>query len=103
MWLSKIRRQKKQAKLEAKQKKAEEKLKADKKAKKQAKEPKTNKVKETVAELKKVTWPTFGTVVKNTLIVFGIVLVCTVALFFIDKLLSWVYQLLVNGTVSSWF
>lgn len=74
----------------------------NKKAKKQNTEPKRNKVKETVAELKKVTWPTFGDVVKNTLIVLGIVVACTVALFAIDRVLSWLYQLMVDGTITNW-
>ena len=74
-----------------------------KKTKKQNDAPKKNIAKESVAELKKVTWPTFGEVVKNTLIVLGIVLVCTLALFLIDRVLSWLYQLLVSGTVTNWW
>lgn len=56
--------------------------------------PKQNKVKETVAELKKVTWPTFPQVVKNTLLVIIIVLISTIVLFGIDYGLSWLYKLL---------
>lgn len=87
------------AKAEAKQPKKEQK---NKKAKKQNTEPKRNKAKEAVAELKKVTWPTFGDVVKNTLIVLGIVVACTLALFAIDRVLSWLYQLMVYGNVINW-
>ena len=94
---------KKQAKLEAKQAKEAQKAKDSKKAKKQNLEPKKNKAKETVAELKKVTWPTFGKVVKNTLIVLGIVIAFTVVLFCIDRILSWLFQLMVNGKVTDWF
>ena len=94
---------KKQAKLEAKQAKEAQKAKDSKKAKKQNSEPKKNKAKETVAELKKVTWPTFGKVVKNTLIVLGIVIGFTVVLFCIDRILSWLFQLMVNGKVTDWF
>ena len=94
---------KKQAKLEAKQAKEVQKAKESKKAKKQNSEPKKNKAKETVAELKKVTWPTFGKVVKNTLIVLGIVIAFTVVLFCIDRILSWLFQLMVNGKVTNWF
>lgn len=94
---------KKQAKLEAKQAKEVQKAKESKKAKKQNSEPKKNKAKETVAELKKVTWPTFGKVVKNTLIVLGIVIAFTVVLFCIDLILSWLFQLMVNGKVIDWF
>lgn len=79
----------------ANEQKAERKDKNNKKAKKQAKkEPKPNKVKESVAELKKVTWPTFPKVVKNTLLVLGIVLIFTIVLFGIDYGLSWLYKLL---------
>ena len=84
--------------------KAEKPAKADKKQKdnkKKAKnEPanKPNKVKETVAELKKVTWPTFGKVVKNTLLVIFIVVLSTIVLFGIDYGLSWIYKLL-TGTL----
>ncbi|MBO7508270.1 MAG: preprotein translocase subunit SecE [Clostridia bacterium] len=56
--------------------------------------PKQNKVKETVAELKKVTWPTFPKVVKNTLLVLVIVLISTAVLFGIDYVLSLLYKLL---------
>lgn len=94
---------KKQAKLEAKQAKEVQKAKESKKAKKQNSESKKNKTKETVAELKKVTWPTFGKVVKNTLIVLGIVIAFTVVLFCIDRILSWLFQLMVDGKVTNWF
>lgn len=94
---------KKQAKLEAKQAKEAQKAKDSKKAKKQNSEPKKNKAKETVAELKKVTWPTFGKVVKNTLIVLGIVVGFTIVLFCIDRILSWLFQLMVDGKVTNWF
>ena len=64
------------------------------KAKPTAKERGQSKVKETVAELKKVTWPTFPKVVKNTLLVLGIVLLFTIVLFGIDFGLSQLYKLL---------
>ena len=76
------------------QKKVEKKEKVQKtKAQKQP-NPKQNKVKETVAELKKVTWPTFPKVVKNTLLVLVIVLISTAVLFGIDYVLSLLYKLL---------
>lgn len=53
------------------------------------------KTKETVSELKKVTWPSFGKVCKQTAIVLGVVLFFTVILFGIDRLLSWLYTLLI--------
>lgn len=74
-------------------KQSEKKNKKTKKAKKS--EPKTNKVKETVSELKKVSWPTFAKVVKNTLLVLGIVLIFTVVLFGIDFGLSKLFGLLI--------
>ncbi len=52
------------------------------------------KTKETVSELKKVTWPSFGKVCKQTAIVLGVVLFFTVVLFGIDRLFSWLYTLL---------
>ena len=66
----------------------------DSKKKAKKSEPKQNKVKETVAELKKVTWPTFPKVVKNTLLVLGIVVIFTVVLFAIDFGLGQLFKLL---------
>lgn len=83
------------AEVKAEKSKDQKQPKKDKKAKKQEKrEPRTNKAKETVAELKKVTWPTFPKVVKNTLLVLGIVVIFTIVLFGIDYGLSWLYKLL---------
>ncbi len=63
------------------------------------KKPRENKLarktKETVSELKKVTWPSFGKVCKQTAIVLGVVLFFTVILFGIDRLLAWLYSLLI--------
>lgn len=56
----------------------------------------STKAKATVSELKKVTWPSFGKVVKQTGIVLGVVLFFTVILFGIDRLLSWLFNLLIN-------
>ena len=81
-----------------KAKKTDKKQKTNKKKAKKAAEPKSNKVKETVAELKKVSWPTFGKVVKNTLLVIFIVVLSTLVLFGIDYGLSWIYKLL-TGTI----
>lgn len=53
------------------------------------------KTKETVSELKKVTWPSFGKVCKQTAIVLGVVLFFTVVLFGIDRLLAWLFGLLI--------
>lgn len=99
-----IKNQKRQEKLQQKkQAKAKENAKNKKKAKGGEQKPKTNKGKEVVGELKKVTWPTFGQVVKNTLLVIGIVLLITVGLFLFDIIFSWVHQLLVQGNITAWW
>lgn len=67
------------------------------------KQPKTSKAKEVTGELKKVTWPTFGAVVKNTLLVLGIVILITLGLFVVDRIFSWLYQLIVDGAVTNWW
>ena len=67
------------------------------------KQPKTSKAKEVTGELKKVTWPSFGTVVKNTLLVLGIVILITLGLFVVDRIFSWLYQLIVDGAVTNWW
>lgn len=65
----------------------------DKKAKKKEKVKKPNKIaqsfKNTGNELKKVTWPKFGTVAKQTGIVLAFVLIFAVVLFGFDKLVTW--------------
>lgn len=55
------------------------------------------RVRETNSELKKVTWPSFSTVVKKTGVVLAVVVIFTVILFGIDRLLS----LLFNFVTSS--
>lgn len=56
----------------------------------------TKAIKETGSELKKVTWPTFGKVVKQTGTVLAVVLAFAVVLFGIDRLLGWLYGLLLS-------
>ncbi len=91
---------------------AEQKVKAEKSSKKQkedksAKNAKANKksnkkekkglgkrVKESVSELKKVSWPTFGKTVKQTGMVISVVVICTLVLFGIESLLAWLHSLL---------
>lgn len=72
-----------------------------KKATKKKKERKPNKAvaftKETVSELKKVTWPTFGKVVKQTAVVLAFVLIVGIVLFGIDRLLSLLFDVLVSA------
>ena len=52
------------------------------------------KLKETMSELKKVSWPTFPKVVRQTGIVIALVIFFTLVLFGIDRLLSMLYTLL---------
>lgn len=71
-------------------KKAKDDNKSDKKSKK-SKNKKGGlgkKIKESVSEIKKVNWPTFGKVCKQTGMVITVVVVCTLVLFGIDRLLS---------------
>ena len=54
------------------------------------------RLKETNSELKKVTWPKFGKVVKQTGVVISIVLIFAVVLLGIDKLLEFLFGLLIK-------
>lgn len=67
--------------------------KAKSKPKKERKSLK-KKAAEVMSELKKVSKPSFGTVVKNTCVVIAVVAICTLLLFGVDKLFSLVYDLL---------
>lgn len=89
-----LKAQKKEQKLALKEQKRIEKEKLAKKSEKNKKEKKSlfKRIKETFSELKKVTWPTFSTVVKNTTIVLVVVLCFTVVLFGIDYLLGLLYS-----------
>ena len=74
-------------------------LKKAKKEKKEKKEKKgvTQKSKEMVSELKKVSWPSFGKVVRTTGVVLLVVTVCTLLLFGADRLFSWlIFDLLLG-------
>ena len=85
-------------KKELKEQKKQEKLKK-KNLKKDNKEKKPGlfkKLKEAWSELKKVTWPTFGTVVKKTLVVIFVTVIFTVVLFGIDYLLGLLYNLFMS-------
>ena len=67
------------------------------KAKKTNKEKKSVKKKaaEVWSELKKVSKPSFGKVAKNTCVVIAVVAICTLLLFGVDRLFSWVNKLLI--------
>lgn len=77
-------------------KKAEEKKPKKAKAKDPNKKTLKMKTKETFGELKKVAWPSFGKVVKNTGIVLAFVAVFTVVLLGIDFGLSKLHELLIK-------
>lgn len=53
--------------------------------------------KETISELKKVSWPTFPKVVKQTGVVIVVVFVFALVLLGFDTLFSFLYNLLVNA------
>ncbi len=78
--------------------KVEAKHKKDKKTKK-AKDKKPSKVstalKETKSELKKVTWPKFTQVLKQTGVVMLVTLLFLVVIFGIDRLCSWLVGFIV--------
>ena len=65
-----------------------------KKAKKQEKTVKVNKTKETISELKKVSWPSFGKTMKQTGMVISVVAIFTLLVLGIDSLLSWLISLI---------
>lgn len=72
------------------------------KAKAKEKAPKkpskfVGKIKETFGELKKVSWPTFAQVMKQTGIVLAVTAVFLVVLMGFDAVLGQLYKLLVDG------
>lgn len=75
---------------------------AEKKAKKIVKKEKKpniflrmgKKIKEVFSELKKVTWPTFPTVLKQTGVVIAVVSFFLIVIFGFDSLMSFFYSLL---------
>lgn len=88
-------------KVVAKEKTKTEKVKADKNNKNQKKGKNVKekrglgkRLKESMSELKKVSWPTFGHTLKQTGVVITVVAVCTLVLFGFDRLFGWLYTLL---------
>lgn len=73
------------------------KKKDSKKKNKEKKGGLVKKTKETMSELKKVTWPTFGEVVKKTSIVIAFVLIFGVFLFAVNWLLGGLVNLLMGN------
>ena len=88
--------ERKQAKAEAKQARRDAKSGSSKPAKEKHKFNLGKKIKETGSELKKVTWPKFGEVVKKTGVVLAVVIFFTVVLFGMDYLLQFLYKLLLQ-------
>ena len=88
-----------ETKKEEKVSKAKEDKKADKSKKKKSKDKKPSKMakrlKETSSELKKVTWPKFGTVVKQTSVVLLVTALFLLVVFGIDRLCSWLVGFIV--------
>ena len=86
----------------SKNSKQENKSKDDKFKNKKDKKPKEKgkfkrKARETMSELKKVTWPSFGEVCKKTGIVLSVVVVFGLVLFGLDALLGFLFGLLTKG------
>ncbi|MBQ4557755.1 MAG: preprotein translocase subunit SecE [Clostridia bacterium] len=67
-----------------------------KQSKKKDKKSVGQKSKELYSELKKVSWPSFGKVVKSTGVVLLVVIICTLVLFGADRLFSWLFTLLLG-------
>jgi len=59
-------------------------------------QPKRSKAKETMSELKKVSWPTFGRTMKQTGMVISVVLVFMLVTLGFDSLISWLLKLISN-------
>lgn len=76
------------------EKKVQTKTKKNSKKKEKGPNKLVTKTKETWSELKKVSWPSFKTVVKNTGIVISVVVICALVLFGIDRLLGFLYTLI---------
>ena len=79
--------------VKAKEPKKAEKPKKKKKEKKQSKI--ARRLKETSSELKKVTWPKFGTVLKQTGVVLAVTAAFLLVVFGIDRLCSWLVGFIV--------
>lgn len=76
----------------AKQDKKQDKKNNKKKKAKESKGP--SKVAKTMSELKKVSWPSFGEVVKKTSVVLVVCLAFLLVIFGLDKLCSWLMGLI---------
>lgn len=75
-------------------KKVEVKETKNNKKQKKVKENKPNAVAKTMSELKKVSWPSFKQVVKQTSVVIVVALVFLLVIFGLDRLCSWLIGLI---------
>ena len=75
-------------------KKSKDQKKSRKTAKASGNTPKKSRAKETIGELKKVTWPSFGKTMKQTGMVLSLVLLFGVVVLGIDLLISFIINLL---------
>ena len=62
--------------------------------KNKAKDNGPSKISKTMSELKKVSWPSFGSVVKQTSVVLVVTVVFLVVIFGLDRLCSWLMGLI---------
>ena len=85
---------KEQAATETVEKKNKKEKKAKKPSKNAAAAPKRSRAKETIGELKKVTWPSFSKTMKQTGMVLSLVLIFGVVVLGIDLLISFIVNLL---------
>lgn len=89
---------KKEIKKKAKEQKQDKTSKQSKTSKKKAKpeKQKRSRMKETISELKKVSWPSFKQACKQTGTVLVVVAVFMLVILGIDSLLSWIISLIMN-------
>ncbi len=87
-------KEEKNVKVENKQKNKDSKDIKTKKEKKPKDKKLRRKARETVSELKKVTWPSFGEVCKKTGVVLSVVIIFGLVLFGLDTLLGYLFGLL---------
>lgn len=86
--------------LKAQKREAKENKKGKQKKDKKPKKSLAKKTGEIFSELKKVSWPSFGKVVKQTSIVLGFVLICALVLFVICFLLQLGHTAIVKNIVE---
>lgn len=77
--------------------KAKEKAKKDRAEKKKGKRTIWIKIKDTIAELKKVRWPTIRNAIKQTGVVLAVVVIFGIIVFAIDMGLGELYKILTRG------